>query len=81
MMPRIIRRLCFREKLTEADALEAVFADFDRQLKQRGYLVPPASTLAGSRVGAVRSSMMRKRSQSGGLARTECRAQAAQHRA
>lgn len=28
----------FREKLTEAGALEAVFADFDRQLKERGYL-------------------------------------------
>lgn len=28
----------FREKLTEAGALNAVFADFDRQLKERGYL-------------------------------------------
>jgi transposase, IS5 family len=28
----------FREKLTDAGALEAVFADFDRQLKERGYL-------------------------------------------
>ena len=28
----------FREKLTEAGALDAVFADFDRQLKERGYL-------------------------------------------
>lgn len=28
----------FREKLTEAGALAQVFADFDRQLKQRGYL-------------------------------------------
>jgi transposase, IS5 family len=28
----------FREKLTEAGALGAVFADFDRQLKDRGYL-------------------------------------------
>ena len=28
----------FREKLTEAGALEALFADFDRQLKERGYL-------------------------------------------
>jgi IS5 family transposase len=28
----------FREKLTEAGALDRVFADFDRQLKERGYL-------------------------------------------
>lgn len=28
----------FREKLTEAGALDMVFADFDRQLKERGYL-------------------------------------------
>jgi transposase, IS5 family len=28
----------FREKLTEAGALDALFADFDRQLKERGYL-------------------------------------------
>jgi transposase len=28
----------FREKLTEAGALNALFADFDRQLKERGYL-------------------------------------------
>jgi transposase len=28
----------FREKLTEAGALDALFADFDRQLKDRGYL-------------------------------------------
>lgn len=28
----------FREKLTEAGALAAVFADFDRQLRTRGYL-------------------------------------------
>lgn len=28
----------FREKLTEAGALDLVFADFDRQLKERGYL-------------------------------------------
>ena len=28
----------FREKLTEAGALEALFADFDRQLRERGYL-------------------------------------------
>lgn len=28
----------FREKLTEAGALGTVFADFDRQLKERGYL-------------------------------------------
>jgi IS5 family transposase len=28
----------FREKLTEAGALDLVFADFDRQLKDRGYL-------------------------------------------
>jgi IS5 family transposase len=28
----------FREKLTEAGALDAVFTDFDRQLKERGYL-------------------------------------------
>ena len=28
----------FRENLTEAGALDAVFTDFDRQLKQRGYL-------------------------------------------
>lgn len=28
----------FREKLTEAGAFDAVFADFDRQLKERGYL-------------------------------------------
>jgi IS5 family transposase len=28
----------FREKLTEAGALEALFTDFDRQLKDRGYL-------------------------------------------
>jgi IS5 family transposase len=28
----------FREKLTDADALEMVFADFERQLKERGYL-------------------------------------------
>ncbi len=28
----------FREKLTEAGALAMVFADFDRQLKERGYL-------------------------------------------
>ncbi len=28
----------FREKLTEAGALEALFVDFDRQLKERGYL-------------------------------------------
>ena len=28
----------FREKLTEAGALDAVFSDFDRQLKERGYL-------------------------------------------
>ena len=27
----------FREKLTEAGALETLFADFDRQLKERGY--------------------------------------------
>lgn len=28
----------FRERLTEAGALDALFADFDRQLKERGYL-------------------------------------------
>ena len=28
----------FREKLTEGGALEMLFADFDRQLKERGYL-------------------------------------------
>ena len=28
----------FREKLTEAGALEALFADFDKRLKERGYL-------------------------------------------
>lgn len=28
----------FREKLTEADALETLFAAFDRELKERGYL-------------------------------------------
>ena len=28
----------FREKLTEAGALDRLFADFDRQLKERGYL-------------------------------------------
>ena len=28
----------FREKLTEAGALDTLFADFDRQLKKRGYL-------------------------------------------
>ena len=28
----------FREKLIEAGALDAVFTDFDRQLKERGYL-------------------------------------------
>lgn len=28
----------FREKLTEAGALDRVFADFDRQLKEGGYL-------------------------------------------
>lgn len=28
----------FREKLTEAGALDALFTDFDRQLKDRGYL-------------------------------------------
>jgi IS5 family transposase len=28
----------FREKLTEAGALDTLFADFDRQLKERGYL-------------------------------------------
>jgi IS5 family transposase len=28
----------FREKLTEANALDALFADFDRQLKERGYI-------------------------------------------
>ena len=28
----------FREKLTEASALEVLFADFDRQLKKRGFL-------------------------------------------
>lgn len=28
----------FREKLTEAGALDVVFADFDRQLRERGYL-------------------------------------------
>jgi transposase len=27
----------FREKLTETGALDAVFSDFDRQLKERGY--------------------------------------------
>ena len=29
----------FREKLTEAGALDMVFADFDRQLRTRGYLL------------------------------------------
>ena len=28
----------FRERLTQAGALDALFADFDRQLKERGYL-------------------------------------------
>lgn len=28
----------FRERLTEAGALDTLFADFDRQLKERGYL-------------------------------------------
>ena len=28
----------FREKLTEVGALDTLFADFDRQLKERGYL-------------------------------------------
>jgi len=28
----------FRERLTNAGALDALFADFDRQLKERGYL-------------------------------------------
>jgi hypothetical protein len=31
-------RLC-REKLTEAGALDMLFANFDRQIKERGYLV------------------------------------------
>ena len=35
-MPNTIR--LFRERLTEAGALDALFADFDRQLKERGYL-------------------------------------------
>ena len=35
---RIIDFEAFREKLTNAGALDAVFADFDRQLKERGYL-------------------------------------------
>ncbi|MGE3745526.1 MAG: transposase [Sphingomonadaceae bacterium] len=36
----------FREKLTEVGALDTLFADFDRQLKERGYLAMGGHELA-----------------------------------
>lgn len=42
----------FREKLTEAGALDAVFADFDRLLKERGYLAMGGQIVDATLVGA-----------------------------
>jgi transposase, IS5 family len=42
----------FREKLTEAGALDTLFADFDRQLKERGYLAMGGQIVDGTLVAA-----------------------------
>ena len=44
----------FREKLTEAGALEALFADFDRQLRERGYLAMGGQSVDATLVAAPR---------------------------
>jgi transposase, IS5 family len=44
----------FREKLTEAGALDMVFADFDRQLKERGYLAMGGQIVDATLVAAPR---------------------------
>ena len=46
----------FREKLTEAGALDMVFADFDRQLKERGYLAMGGQIVDATLVAARPSS-------------------------
>jgi transposase, IS5 family len=42
----------FREKLTEAGALDVLFADFDRQLKERGYLAMGGQIIDATLVAA-----------------------------
>ena len=42
----------FREKLTEANALEALFVDFDRQLRERGYLAMGGQIVDATQVAA-----------------------------
>ena len=44
----------FREKLTEAGALDVLFADFDRQLKERGYLAMGGQIVDATLVAAPR---------------------------
>lgn len=42
----------FRKKLTEGRALDMVFADFDRQLKERGYLAMSGQIIDATLVAA-----------------------------
>jgi transposase len=42
----------FREKLTEAGALDVLFADFDRQLKERGYFAKGGQIVDATLVAA-----------------------------
>ena len=51
----------YRNRLTESGTLEALMQAFEQQLREAGYLA------MGGQIA-----MMRKRSQSGGLASTEC---------
>jgi IS5 family transposase len=42
----------FREKLTEAGALDTLFAEFDRQLRERGYLATGRQIIEATLVAA-----------------------------
>lgn len=44
----------FREKLTEASALDTLFADFDRQLRERGYIAMGGQIVDATLVAAPR---------------------------
>ena len=61
----------FREKLTEAGALDAVFTDFDRQLKERGYLAMGGQIVDATLVAAPKqrnTGHAQPRNQRGGFA-------------
>jgi IS5 family transposase len=44
----------FREQVTRADAIKALFADFDAWLKAKGYLAMPAQIIDASIIAAPR---------------------------